>query len=425
MSKRKKKKSEADIILDELVDRYLSEHEASGEGVDELRAKGLGLFDAIKKRFYERALQAEMDNHLGYKKGERPGESPSNVRNGSSTKRVATSDSHLEIEVPRDRASEFDPIIIEKHARRLPDFDEKVIYLYAQGVSQRDIKEQLEDFYGITVSQELISEVTDEVIEDVREWRNRRLDAVYPIVYLDALVAKVRGPEGVTNRAVYVALGVNLQGKKEVLGLWLGENEGAKFWLRVLTEIKNRGVEDIFIACIDGLSGFAEAIESEFPRTRIQGCIVHAIRNSLKFTNWKQRKEVAADLKLIYTAATLEQGELELQKFRDKWDGTHPMIGDFWQRHWDRLSVLFSYPKEIRRAIYTTNAIESLNHSLRKVLKNRKAFTTEDSLMKVLYLAIGRASKKWTMPIRNWGAALQRFAIEFGNRVPKINDINL
>ena len=238
-------------------------------------------------------------------------------------------------------------------------------------------------------------------------------------------MTKVRGDGGLTNRAVYLALGVNLEGQKEVLGLWLGENEGSKFWLRVLTEMKNRGLEDIFIACVDGLSGFSEAITTVYPQTRVQSCIVHAVRNSLKFVNWKERKQVAADLKRIYRSATLESAQQELQEFRKKWDSKHPVIGEQWERNWDKLSVLFAYPDDIRRAIYTTNAIESLNHSLRKVLKNKKAFPSEDALMKVLYLSIERASKKWTMPIHNWGPALARFAIEFGARMPDLSRINL
>ena len=423
--KKKTKKSESEVSLEKFLDDFIAKNGGDERDASKLLNASEDLFKLMKKKFYERALQGEMNHHLGYRKGDNRPEGQDNLRNGTSTKKLVSADSSVEIDIPRDRAGEFDPIIIEKNKRRLPRFDEKVLYLYAQGVSQRDIASQLEEFYQVSVSQELISEVTDQINEEVTEWRNRPLDEVYPILYLDALVAKVKGPEGVANRAVYVALGVNMEGQKEVLGLWLGENEGAKFWLRVLTELQNRGLRDIFIACVDGLCGFAEAIESVYPQTRVQSCIVHAVRNSLKFVGWKERKKVAEDLKLIYQSSTREQAEQELANFRAKWDDAHPIIGEQWERNWDKLAVLFDYPADIRRAIYTTNAIESLNHTMRKVLKNRKAFHGEQAIMKVLYLAIVRASKKWTMPIRNWGAALQRFSIEFAERMPNINNINL
>jgi len=421
----KKTQNEADKALDTFFEGFIAKQKAEGASVRELETEGNALIKGLMKRFYESALQGELTDHLGYAKGESKSSEGGNSRNGKSQKKLITEHGELNIEVPRDRESQFEPQLVPKHQRRLPGFDEKVIYLYGQGTSQRDIAAQLEEIYGIEVSQELISSVTDAVLEDVKAWRNRPLDAVYPIVYLDALVTKVHGDGGVSNRAVYVALGVSLEGKKEVLGLWLGENEGAKFWLRVLTEMKNRGLEDILIACVDGLSGFVEAIGTAYPQTQVQSCIVHAVRNSLKFVSWKERKEVAADLRCIYKSATRELAEKERANFRTKWDPKHPIIGDQWERNWEKLSLLFDYPKEIRRAIYTTNAIESLNHSLRKVLKNKKAFPSEDALMKVLYLAIGRAEKKWTNPIPNWGPALAHFSIQFAERVPEISGIDL
>jgi len=421
----KKTQNEADKALDTFFEEFIAKQKAQGASVRELEAEGNALIKGLMKRFYESALQGEMTDHLGYAKGESKLSEESNLRNGKSRKKLITGHGELDIEVPRDREGQFEPQLVVKHQRRLPGFDEKVLYLYGQGTSQRDIQSQLEEIYGIEVSQELISSVTDTVLEDVKVWRSRPLDTVYPIVYLDALVTKVHGDGGVSNRAVYVALGVNLEGKKEVLGLWLGENEGSKFWLRVLTEMKNRGLEDILIACVDGLSGFVEAINTAYPRTQVQSCIVHAVRNSLKFVSWRERKEVAADLRRIYQSATRDLAEKELTNFRAKWDAKHPIIGEQWERNWEKLSVLFSYPKDIRRAIYTTNAIESLNHSLRKVLKNKKAFPSEDALMKVLYLSIGRAEKKWTKPIHNWGPALAHFSIQFGERVPDVSRIDL
>ena len=421
----KNKQTESDKLLENFFNDFIEKQKATGASPRELEVQGNDLIRKLMKRFYESALQGEMDEHLGYSKGLRNEVEHNNLRNGKSSKKLITESGSMEIEVPRDRSGDFDPQIISKHQRRLPGFNDKVLYLYGQGTSQRDIKDQLEELYQIEVSQELISSVTDAVLDDVKEWRNRALDEVYPIVYLDALVTKVHGDGGVSNHAVYVALGVTLEGQKEVLGLWLGENEGAKFWLRVLTEMKNRGLKDILIACVDGLSGFSEAIENVYPQTKVQSCIVHAVRNSLKFVSWKERKQVAADLKRIYQSPTAEAAEQELDEFCQKWDTKHPIIGEQWKRNWDKLSVLYDYPQDIRRAIYTTNAIESLNHSLRKVLKNKKAFPSEDALMKVLYLSIQRAGKKWTMPIQNWGPALARFAIEFGERMPNLNRINL
>ena len=419
-----KKKNESEKALDEFFKQYVEQKREEGITGLALGADFNEMFKGLQKRFYEAALEGEMEHHLGYKKGQKP-EDSDNLRNGTSTKKVITDKGEVELKVPRDRAGDFEPELIPKYQRRLPGFDEKVLYFYGMGMSQRDIATQLKDLYHTEVSQELISKVTDSINDDVVAWRNRPLDEVYPIVYLDALVTKMQSDGTLSNHAVYLALGVNLEGHKEVLGLWISRNEGSKFWMNVLTEMQNRGLQDILIACVDGLSGFSEAINSVYPRAEVQSCIVHAVRNSLKFVGWKERKKVAADLKLIYQSPTKEAAEAELKKFKKKWDGVHPIISQQWERNWEKLSVLYKYPSEIRKAIYTTNAVESLNHSLRKVLKNKKSFPTEEALYKVLYLAVGRASERWTMPIQNWGVALARFKIEFGDRLPDISKIDI
>lgn len=313
----------------------------------------------------------------------------------------------------------FEPVLVAKGQRRLAGLEQKIIALYARGSSTRDIQAQLQELYGVEISATLISQVTDVVIEEVRQWQSRPLEPLYPIVWLDALVVKVRDGNRVCNKAVYLALGVNLEGNKELLGLWIAQSEGAKFWLSVLTELKNRGLQDIFIACVDGLTGFPDAIEAVYPQTQVQLCIVHLLRNSLKYVPWKQRREVAADLKTIYTAATVEQAEDTLTAFAQKWDSGYPTISQLWLRHWERILPFFAYPPDIRRVIYTTNAIESLNRSLRKVLKNKGSFPDDESVFKLLYLALRNIAKKWTMPIPNWKAALSRFAIEFPDRFPQ------
>jgi transposase-like protein len=295
--------------------------------------------------------------------------------------------------------------------------DEKILSLYAKGMTTRDIVATFKEMYGADVSASLISKVTDAVIEQVVEWQARPLDAVYPIIYLDCIVVKIRQDKQVTNKAIYLALGVNLEGHKELLGMWLSENEGAKFWLNVLTELQNRGVKDILIACIDGLTGFPEAINTAFPETQIQLCIVHMVRNSVKYVPWKDYKAVTADLKLIYRSATEDEALQSLDSFSERWDDKYPQISRSWRSHWHNLNTLFNYPEDIRKAIYTTNAIESLNSVIRKAIKKRKLFPTDDSAKKVVYLAIMDASKKWTMPIRNWKTALNRFMIEFEDRL--------
>lgn len=377
-----------------------------------------GLLKILTKRIVEKAMTAEMDQHLGYTKHDSAGKNNGNSRNGKSQKTIITEQGDVHIDVPRDRNSEFEPQIIKKHQRRFEGFDDQIISMYGRGMTTRDIQGHLKDIYGVEVSPEFISTVTDAVIEDVKEWQSRPLDPFYAIVYFDAIVVKARNDGRVANKAVYTAIGVNLQGKKEALGLWISENEGARFWAGIMTELKNRGLTDFLIACIDGLKGLPEAINALFPGSKIQLCIVHMVRNSAKYVSYKERKVLCADLKKIYTAATERQGADELEAFGEKWDKKYPSISKSWRVNWENLNEFFSYPEEIRKVIYTTNAIESLNFSLRKVTKNRAAFPTDEAVMKLLYLALTNASKKWTMPIRDWGAALNQFAIYFGERVP-------
>ena len=369
----------------------------------------------LTKIAVETALNAELDDHLGFDKHEQS--DSDNNRNGYTTKTLKTEDGQFEVDTPRDRSGSFEPQLVKKHQRRFTSMDDKILFLYAQGMTTREIVTTFKEMYGADVSASLISKVTDAVIEQVVEWQSRPLDAVYPIVYLDCIVVKIRQDKQVINKAVYLALGVNMDGRKELLGLWLSENEGAKFWLNVLTELQNRGVKDILIACVDGLKGFPDAINTAFPETQVQLCIVHMVRNSVKYVPWKDYKPVTADLKQIYQSATEEEALQALDQFAEKWDEKYPQISRTWQAHWQNLNTLFSYPPDIRKAIYTTNAIESLNSVIRKATRKRKLFPTDDSAKKVIYLAIEAASKKWTMPIRNWKPALNRFMIMFEDRL--------
>lgn len=369
----------------------------------------------LTKVTVEAALNAELDDHLGYTKHE---QSPSNnSRNGVTRKTLRTEDGQFELDTPRDREGDFEPKLVKKHQTRFTSMDDKILFLYAQGMTTREIVATFKEMYGADVSAALISKVTNAVIEQVVEWQSRPLDAVYPIVYLDCIVVKIRQDKQVINKAVYLALGVNMEGHKELLGLWLSENEGAKFWLNVLTELQNRGVKDILIACVDGLKGFPDAINAVFPKTQVQLCIVHMVRNSVKYVPWKDYKAVTADLKKIYQSVTEEEALLALDQFCDHWDDQYPQISKSWRAHWENLNTLFNYPADIRKVIYTTNAIESLNSVIRKAIKKRKLFPTDDSAKKVIYLAIQNASKKWTMPIRDWKPALNRFMIEFEDRL--------
>lgn len=369
----------------------------------------------LKKITVETALNAELDDHLGYDRHQ-PSDNP-NYRNGYSSKTLITDDGQFEVDVPRDREGSFEPQIVKKHQTRMTAMDDKIHCLYAKGMTTREIVDTFKEMYDADVSPTLISKVTNAVIEQVVEWQSRPLDAIYPIVYLDCIVVKVRQDKRVMNKSIYLALGINMDGQKELLGMWLAENEGAKFWLNVLTELQNRGVKDILIACVDGLKGFPEAIGSVYPETQIQLCIVHMVRNSIRYVPWKDYKPVTADLKKIYQSVTEEEALLALDQFADNWDSKYPQISKSWRACWPNLNTLFNYPREIRKAIYTTNAIESLNSVIRKVIKKRKIFPTDDSARKVVYLAMKEASRKWTMPIRDWKSALNRFMIEFEDRL--------
>jgi len=379
-----------------------------------------GLLKQLTKQLLERAMQTEMTEHLGYEKHAPVNKQTDNSRNGTYKKQIKGEFGNLEIAVPRDRDSSFEPIILPKGQSRFSGFDDKIIALYARGMTTRDIQAHLEEMYGVEVSPSLVSQVTRAVQEEVTLWQNRPLDEVYPIIYLDAIRVKVRQEGRVINKAVYLAIGVNLDGIKEVLGMWTAETEGAKFWLFVVTELKNRGVKDIFIACVDGLKGFPEAIETVFPDTQVQLCLVHMVRHSLKYVTWRHRKEVATDLKAIYQSSTIEEAEMYLEQFESKWNTNYPTIGKSWRRNWERITPLFSYPPDIRKAIYTTNTIESVNMSLRRITKNRGSFPSDESILKLLYLALRNISKRWTMPIRNWKLALNQFTIIFENRIPTI-----
>ena len=396
-------------LIDELLKDYQCPDDLMGEG---------GIFKQLTTALVERCLSAELDHHLTDEKAEADASGPKNRRNGTSKKTIKGEFGEAEIGIPRDRNGSFDPRLIEKGQTRFTGFDGKILSLYARGMTTRDIQGQLQDLYGVNVSHTLVSTVTEAVEAERKAWQNRSLDAVYPIVYFDALVVKVRQDGRVINKAIHLALGVNLAGRKELLGLWMTENESSKFWLSVLTELQNRGVKDIFIACVDGLTGFPQAIETVFPQTRVQLCIVHLVRNALSYVSYKDRRAVAADLKSIYSAATATDAEAALIDFAATWDAQYPTISKSWMTHWERIIPFFCFPADIRKAIYTTNAIESLNMTLRKVLRNHRSFPTDESAMKVIYLAIANLSKKWTMPIRDWKSALNRFAIEFEGRFP-------
>ena len=398
-----------DTLLGELLKDYTNPKDILGEH---------GLLRQLTKRLVERALEAELTAHLGYAPHTRNGSGTGNCRNGKGKKTVQTETAQFDIDVPRDRAGSFEPQLVKKRQRRLDGFDDKVLALYARGLSTREMQDHLEELYGVEVAPTLISNVTDAVLDEVRTWQARPLASVYPILYFDALFVQSRQEGPVQTKAVYVALGITIEGEKELLGLWLSESEGAKLWLSVFTELNNRGVEDCFIACVDGLKGLPEVIEAVFPKTQVQLCIVHKVRNSLKYVPWKERKAVATDLRAIYGAATLADAEHALERFAERWDAKYPTISPSWLADWDRLTVLFDYPPAIRRVIYTTNAIESLNYTLRKRLKTRGVFPNDESIMKVLYLALQHVAKKWTRPIRDWKAALNQFVILFGERVP-------
>jgi len=399
-------------LLDELLKDYQSPEDMFGHD---------GLLQQLTKAVVERALQGELTHHLGYEKHSPEGNNSGNSRNGKSKKTIRGKRGQLEIDVPRDRNAKFEPQLIKRGQTRFDGFDDKIISMYAGGMTCREIQSHLQEIYSVEVSPDLISTVTDGVIDEVRAWQSRPLDAVYPILYLDALQVKVKDQGRVSNKAIYLAIGVNLHGTKEVLGMWSSETEGAKFWLSIITELKNRGVRDIFIACVDGLKGFPEAIETIFPKTQVQLCLVHLVRFSLAYVSYKERKAVATDLKLIYRAATAGEADQHLAAFAQKWDARYPSIAKSWRVNWARIVPMFGFPEEIRRAVYTTNAIESLNMSLRKVIKTRASFPNDDAAFKLLYLALRNIAKKWTMPIPNWSRAMQAFAIIYEGRVPVLD----
>jgi putative transposase len=404
-------------IDSELIDKLLVDYQRPEQIVGEN-----GLLKQLTKAILERAMNAELSQHLGYEKHEAAGYNSGNSRNGKSRKKIRGEFGELELETPRDREGTFEPKIVAKHQTRFTGFDEKIVSMYALGMTTRDIQSHLKEIYGVEVSAPLISAVTDAVIEEVKAWQSRPLDRVYPIVYLDALQVKIRDGQHVNNRAVYVAIGVNLQGSKEALGLWSSANEGAKFWLGVLTEIRNRGVEDMFIACVDGLKGFPDAIEAVFPKAQVQLCIVHLVRASLEYVSWKQRKAVAADLRQIYTAPTAQEAERRLAEFAGRWDATHPTISQIWRRNWQRITPFFAFPAESRRVIYTTNAVESAHMTLRKVTKNRGSFPNEEAAMKLLYLAVQNMSRKWST-VQGWREALNHFQILWPERMPALERV--
>lgn len=392
-------------VLDELLKGVKTQEDLTGPN---------GLLKAITKALVERMLEGELTHHLGYEKSDPVGYGSGNSRNGKSRKTLKSEQGEIEVSIPRDRQGSFEPQLIKKHQTRWDGLDEQIISLYARGMTVRDIQAQLQELYGVEVSSGLISEVTDAVLDEVKIWQSRPLESMYPVVYLDALMVKMRHEGRVENRAVYVAIGLNEEGQKEVLGLWSSANEGAKFWLAVMTELKHRGLRDVYVVCTDGLKGFPQAIETVFPKALVQTCIVHLIRASLKYASWKERKALAADLKPIYRAVNAAAAVEALDEFRRLWP-KHQVVAEVWSRNWDRVIPFFEFPEEIRRVIYTTNAIESLHRALRKVTKNRGAFPSEDAAFKLLYLALRNASRNWKT-VQHWSDAIRQFEMMFPGR---------
>jgi putative transposase len=397
-----------DEVLDELLAGTQGEQEIVGPG---------GLLSQLTKRLVERAMEVELTDHLGYEPHAEPPGGAGNARNGSTPKTLITEQGAVRIDAPRDRAGTFEPQIVRKRQRRFEGFDEKILALYSRGVSTRDIEAHLGEIYGVKVGRDLISKVTDAVMDDARAWQSRPLDDVYPVVFLDALVLKIRDGGSVQRRACYLALAINMDGEREVLGMWFQANEGAKFWMQVLTDLKQRGVQDILIACVDGLKGFPEAIEATFPATTVQTCIVHLIRHSLKYVPRRQYDAVVKDLKPIYTAIDADGALVALEAFEEKWGKQLPVIGQAWRNAWEHITPFMAFPPEVRRVIYTTNAIEALNRQLRKAIKTKGSFPTEDAARKLIYLAIGNAVPQWTRT-RGWTKAMLAFKIHFGDRLP-------
>jgi putative transposase len=399
----------SDVVVDQLLAGARSEEEIVGPG---------GVLALLTKRLVERALSAELTEHLGYEPHQEPPGGVGNTRNGSTPKTLQTEQGPVEIRTPRDRKGSFEPQLIRKGQRRFQGFDDKILALYARGLSTRDIEAHLAEIYGVKVGRDLISRVTDAVVEDVREWQQRPLDDVYPVIFLDALVLKIREGGSVQRKACYLALGVTVEGDRDVLGMWFQETEGAKFWMQVLSELKQRGVQDILICCVDGLKGFPEAIEAIYPQTTVQTCIVHLIRHSLKYVPRREREQVARDLKPIYTATDADHAQAALETFDDKWGTRFPVITQAWLNAWEYVTPFLAFPDEVRRVIYTTNAIEALNRQLRKAIKTKGHFPNEEAAKKLIYLAIVNAVPAWTRT-RNWTTALLAFKIHFGDRLPE------
>src|SRR3954452_24093802 len=399
-------------LSDELIDELLA-----GASTAQEIAGPDGLLGQLTRRLLERALEAEITEHLGYPAGHAPPGGAGNARNGRPAKTVLTDQGPVRIRAPRDRKGSFEPQIVGKRQTRWVGFDEKVIALYARGLTLREIQGHLAEIYGTEISPDLISRITDAVLEDAKAWQTRPLESVYAIVYLDALIVKIRDGNTVKNHACYLAVGVNLDGEREVLGIWFQRTEGAKFWLHVLTDLRQRGVADVLVACVDGLTGFPDAIEAVFPQTWVQTCLVHLVRSSLRFVPYKDRRAVAKDLKRIYTATDAAAAADELQRFAEAWDERFPTISRSWLEHWERIIPFLAFPPELRRAVYTTNSIEALNRQIRKIIKPRGHFPTEDAARKVIYLAITRAQTKWRHAY-NWNSALAAFTIHFGDRIP-------
>lgn len=384
--------------------------------IEDLMGKN-GLLKRLSKQMIEEILEAEMNEHLGYEKHSSEGINSGNSRNGKSPKTVKSTFGEMDINTPRDRNGEFNPVIVKKRQTDISSFDEKVISMYGKGMTTRDIQDHIKDIYGADISPTTVSNITDKVMGLVVEWQARPLQAVYPIVFFDAIHYKVRDEGKVVTKAAYTCLAVDLSGIKEVLGIWVGENEGAHFWLGICNELKNRGVEDILIACVDGLKGFPDAIKAVFPKTEIQLCIIHMIRNSLKYIGSKYQKEFMSDLKLVYRAPSEDAARAELDNLEEKWGGKYPLVIKSWRRNWDNLSTYFKFPEEIRRMIYTTNAVEALHRQMRKVTKNRSIFPNDEALSKILFLAIRDVSKKWSMPLQNWSFTISQLAVIFEGRV--------
>jgi putative transposase len=395
-------------VLDKLVSRVKTQEDLSGPN---------GIMRMLYKTIVERALGAELDNHLGFDKNNPAGKGSGNSRNGKGKKTLKSDLGEIPIATPRDRKGTFEPLLVPKRERRVKVMDDAILTLYARGMTTRDIESTIRELYGVEVSHTLISEVTEAVTDEVRQWQSRPLDEVYPLVWLDGITIKVHKDKQVVQKSAFLALAVNTEGIKELLGIWIAENEGSKFWAQIMAELKNRGMKDAFIFCVDGLTGFPQAIEAVFPKAEVQLCMVHMVRNSLKYVAAKDMKPVASDLKAVYTAPSLEEADTLMKEFAEKWDSKYRAISKSWRAKWENVIPIFGYPPEIRKVMYTTNAIESMNMVIRKAIRNRRIFPSDESAIKLIYLAIRNASQKWTLPIRDWKPALNFFLLKFGERL--------